>query len=70
MTAGDFSKRLTLLEAASKALEYAALLDAIDEGANTPQLPTDLVLIRQAIGEAQEYRCWGCPTHCTDEEES
>ncbi len=64
----DFPKRLTLLEAAQKALSYAETLDAIDVGANTPKLTTDLVLIRQAIGEAVEYRCHGCPTHCYDEE--
>jgi len=66
----DFPRRLTLLEAATKALEYAVLLNAIDEGENTPDLVTDLVLIRQAIGEVEESRCWGCPTHCSDEEES
>lgn len=66
----DFPRRLTLLEATHVALGYAQQLDAIDEGENTPDLATDLVLIRQAIGEAGEHRCWGCPTHCSDEEES
>lgn len=63
-------KRLTLLEAANKALEYVELFDSIDEGENTPDLSTDLVLIRMAIGEATEDRCWSCPTHCYDEERS
>ena len=45
---------LTLLGAARLALTYAELLNAIDEGENTPDFATDLVRIRKALDAAKE----------------